>query len=188
MIRFAKAKDSAALLKIYAQYIDTAITFEYSLPTEDEFAARIQSIQKDYPFLVWEENGKIAGYAYAHRYQERPAYQWNAELSVYIDQTCTSKGLGRRFYQMLMDILKLQGIKTVYGIVVIPNEKSEKLHRYFGFTQVGVYHKTGYKCGRWHDVAIFEKGIAPYDEKPAAFTPIGELTEDFTAVLGQDAY
>lgn len=175
MIRFATKEDSLALLKIYSQYIDTAITFEYILPTEQEFSQRIETIIAAYPYLVCEQNGQIVGYAYAHRFKERAAYQWNAELSVYIDQECTLKGLGRRFYQIMIDMLKLQGVKTVYGIVTVPNERSEKLHHSFGFTRLGTYHNTGYKCGKWRDVAIFEKEIAAYNTEPAPFIPIRQV-------------
>ena len=102
MIRFASADDSASLLKIYAQYIDTPVTFEYELPTEAEFAERIRRISAEYPYLVWEESGVPRGYAYAHRHRERAAYQWNAELSVYVDSSFTSGGIGKR-----------QGVRTL---------------------------------------------------------------------------
>ena len=85
------------------------------------------------------------GYAYAHRQAERAAYQWNAELSVYLDRSCTSRGLGRRLYGALIDILRLQGIRTVYGCVTVPNEKSEWLHQSLCFRRLGTYRITGYK-------------------------------------------
>lgn len=183
-IRFAAAEDSAALLQVYAQYIDTAITFENTLPTEAEFARRLQTIQTDYPYLVCEENGQITGYAYASRYQQREAYQWNAELSVYIDRGCTARGVGRRFYQVLMEMLQLQGIRNVYGIVTVPNEKSEKLHEAFDFNRLGTYHNAGYKCGKWHDVALFEKAIAEHSMEPIPFSPIHQVEgEKLTAIL-----
>ncbi|MGC4019935.1 MAG: GNAT family N-acetyltransferase [Muricomes sp.] len=178
LIRFAAAEDSAELLKIYAQYINTPITFEYSLPTEQEFAQRITEISKSYPYLVCEEDGQIVGYAYAHMYGEREAYKWNAELSVYIDETCTSKGLGKRFYHILIEILKLQGMKTVYGIVTVPNGKSEKLHHSMGFHHLGTYHSGGYKNGKWHDVALFEKSISPYDLEPVSPVSITHIPAD----------
>lgn len=177
-IRLATVNDSAALLQIYAQYIDTAITFECVLPTAQEFAHRISDITKDYPYLVCEENGTIVGYAYAHRQKEREAYQWNAELSVYLDQSFTSKGLGKKLYCILIEILKLQGIKTIYGGVTVPNEKSEKLHRSLGFKHIGTYHNTGYKCNQWQDVAWFEKGIAPYHMNPAPVVPIRQIEKE----------
>lgn len=121
--RFAAPADSAALLKIYGEYLDTPITFECALPSEAEFAGRIAAVGREYPYLVCLEKGRIVGYAYAHRQAERAAYQWNAELSVYLDRSCTSRGLGRRLYGALIDILRLQGIRTVYGCVTVPNER-----------------------------------------------------------------
>ena len=125
-IRLARPEDSAALLRIYAQYIHSPVTFEYALPTEPEFAARIGRISETYPYLVCEENGGISGYAYAHRQAEREAYQWNAELSVYLD-AAASRGRGTRLYRMLLDILPLQGVRSAYALVTLPNAASERL-------------------------------------------------------------
>lgn len=170
--------DASELLAIYAQYIKTPITFECDLPTEDEFLNRIVEISKYYPYLVCEENGVIVGYAYAHRHMEREAYQWNAELSVYIDQNFTAKGQGKKLYSLLIEILKLQGVKTVYGCVTLPNAKSEALHKALGFTVLGVYHNTGYKSGKWHDVGWFEKQIAPYGNSPLPIRPINAIPQN----------
>ncbi len=189
-IRLATIADSGAILKIYAQYIDTPITFECTLPSEDEFVRRIGSITGTYPYLVCEERGEIVGYAYAHRQKEREAYQWNAELSVYIHQAYTGKGLGKSMYGILMEILKLQGVKTVYGGVTLPNEKSERLHISLGFKLLGIYHNTGYKCGRWYDVGWFEKAIAPYDLEVPPVLPIihipGEKIEEIIRRNSED--
>ncbi len=184
-IRLATIADSREILKIYAQYIDTPITFEYTLPEENEFAERIRNTTSIYPYLVCEEKGEIVGYAYAHRHKEREAYQWNAELSVYIDQAYTAKGLGKKLYGALIEILKLQGVKTVYGGVTVPNEKSERLHTAMGFSLLGVYRNTGYKCGKWHDVAWFEKAIAPYDQVSQAILPINKVPKEKIAAIIQ---
>lgn len=177
-IRFATTDDSVALLQIYAQYIDTPITFECTLPTELEFADRMKDIISNYPYLVCEENQRIIGYAYAHRQKEREAYQWNAELSVYIDKEFTSKGIGRKMYTVLIELLKLQGIKTIYGAITVPNEKSQKLHLALGFKELGTYHNTGYKCGKWHDVAWYEKTITSYETEPAPILSINEIEDE----------
>lgn len=174
-IRFAAEEDAKALLAIYSQYIDTPVTFEYDLPTEEEFAARIRDTIREYPYLVWEDGEKIVGYAYAHRHRERAAYQWNAELSIYLDREYTARGAGKKLYGMLIDILRLQGIRTVYGNVTVPNEKSERLHLSMGFQPAGLWHDAGYKNGAWHDVAWFEKPIAPCGKDPAPFLPVREL-------------
>lgn len=178
IIRLATTKDSDALLRIYSQYIDTAITFECILPTGEEFAERIDCIIKDYPYLVCEENGQILGYAYAHRQMERDAYQWNAELSIYLDRSLTSKGLGSKMYCILIDILKLQGVRNVYGGVTLPNDKSKKLHLGLGFTSLGIYHNTGYKHNKWHDVEWFEKKIMEYTLEPKPILPISEISKE----------
>ena len=105
--------DGARLQRIYAQYIDTPVTFECSLPGADAFSERIRRISAAYPFLVCEnQDGTAVGYAYAHRQMEREAYQWNAELSVYLDADCTARGLGTRLYRALFAMLRLQGVKT----------------------------------------------------------------------------
>lgn len=177
-IRLATIEDSNELLEIYSQYIETAITFECVLPTEQAFKERIADITTDYPYLVCIENGKIFGYAYAHRQMERDAYQWNAELSIYLNKSCISKGLGKKLYCILMDILKLQGVRTVYGGVTVPNMKSEKLHLGLGFKSLGIYHNTGYKCNRWYDVQWFEKQIMPYDLELKPLVSIGKIPNE----------
>lgn len=188
-IRLAKTPDAAELHRIYAQYIDTAVTFEYTLPTAAEFTLRMETYTREFPCLVCEDAGQIAGYACAHRQMERAAYQWNAELSVYLDAAYTSRGFGKRLYACLMEILRLQGVKTVYGGVTVPNEKSEKLHEGLGFTRLGTYHNTGYKAGAWHDVAWFEKQLAPYDTDPAPVLPIDTVPKDaLEAILAAHSF
>lgn len=174
-IRTAMVDDSNAIRAVYASYIDTPVTFETVLPTETEFKERVAGILAEYPYLVGIENGTICGYAYAHRHRERTAYQWNAELSVYLDKRFTSRGAGRRLYGALIDLLRLQGIRTVYGSVTLPNEPSVRLHLGMGFTLLGTYHQTGYKSGGWHDVACFEKDILPHGLHPAPVIPFCQI-------------
>ena len=176
--RLATFNDSDNLLEIYAQYIGTNITFEYPLPTKTEFKSRIKHIITMYPYVLCELNGEIIGYAYAHRYQERWAYQWNAELSVYISKKHTSKGLGRKLALKVIEILKLQGVCTLYSLITLPNEKSEALHKFLGFTHIGTQHNTGYKNGKWCDVGLFEKQIGNYSAYPTPVIPITELNSD----------
>ena len=187
-IRFATSLDSWALLHIYGQYIDKPVTFECALPSEEEFAARIECIAAEYPYLVCEDGDKIVGYAYAHRAQERAAYQWNAELSVYLDRSATERGLGSALYETLISLLRLQGIKTVYGCVTLPNPGSERLHKRLGFRRLGVYQSAGFKAGAWHDVAWFEKSIAPYDMEPKPPLPVSALEETLVEEALQSAW
>lgn len=177
-IRMARAADAAAIAAIYAQYIATPVTFEYQLPETGEMVSRIEETLAEYPFLVAEDQGRLLGYACAHRQMARAAYQWNAELSIYLDGSATSQGIGARLYQALMELLRLQGVRTVYGGVTVPNEKSRRLHLSLGFQCVALYHNTGYKSGAWHDVEWFEKQLLPYAADPQPVTPITAIDED----------
>lgn len=167
IIRDAALQDAPAILEIYTPYIlKTAITFEYDVPTLAEFEDRMRDIMGDYPYLVCEQDGRVVGYAYAHRYFSRAAYDWDAELSVYLDETCTGKGIGTKLYRELMERLKRQNIKNVYALVTHPNEASEALHRSLGFRLIGISEKTGYKLGKWWDLAYFEKEIGGKEGVP----------------------
>ncbi|WP_315078362.1 GNAT family N-acetyltransferase [uncultured Clostridium sp.] len=178
-IRFVKETDAAEILEIYEPYIKkTAITFECETPSLDEFRNRIKEISSYYPYIVCVLDGKIIGYAYAHRQMERAAYQWNAELSVYIYKTCLRCGVGKALYSALIEILQMQNVHNVYGGVTYPNENSERLHKHFGFKKLDIYHNTGYKCGAWHDVAWFEKNIGDYDLDPNPFISIQEIDKN----------
>ncbi|MEA5050429.1 MAG: N-acetyltransferase family protein [Oscillospiraceae bacterium] len=165
-LRFAAEEDAGALLDIYAPYIATPTTFECALPTRREFSARIAAVSSFYPYLVCERDGRPAGYAYAHRQMERAAYGWNAELSVYLAPEATSQGLGTELYRALLGLLALQGIRNVYAGVTLPNERSERLHESFGFSVVGDYRRTGWKCGAWRDVRWYGKQLPAPDGEP----------------------
>jgi L-amino acid N-acyltransferase YncA len=171
IIRKVTEADAQVLLDIYAPYVATPITFENEIPTVEEFARRIREIAAFYPYLVCEVEGRIVGYAYAHRQMERAAYQWNAELSVYIDAAFAGQGIGKQLYTRLIELLKQQHVKTLYALITLPNEASIALHRSFGFQEVGVWRQTGYKCGRWHDVMWMDLHIASMEGEPEALEP-----------------
>ena len=173
-IRFAAASDCAAMLAIYAPYIETTITFEQEVPSQQEFAARLETVQQEYPWIVWEEDGKILGYAYAHKFAERISYRPSAELSVYLDRAARGRGIGKKLYRALFAIGQLQNVKSVYGIVTSPNERSEAMHLAMGFTRVSTLKNVGYKDG-WRDVSWFCKQIGAYAEPFTLFRPIGQL-------------
>lgn len=174
-VRFAAEADAPALLDIYAQYIATSVTFETELPSVEDFRGRIRDISAMYPYLVLEEDGRAVGYAYAHRVRERAAYDWLAELSVYIDRDRRGQGLGPKLYGLLMELLRLQGVRTAMGCVTSPNPRSEAMHAALGFRLVGVSASAGYKDGSWHDVSWFEKPLGAYDVPPAPVVPAGML-------------
>ncbi|HIW20668.1 MAG TPA: GNAT family N-acetyltransferase [Candidatus Dorea intestinavium] len=165
-IRLATKEDIPTILEIYREYIKTPITFEYELPSKEKFTQEFSENHHHYPYLVGEVKGVICGYAYAHKFKERVAYKWGAELSIYLSQKKLGQGLGRKLYETLIEILKKQGYKTVYGCITLPNEKSEALHQKLGFRDVGIFHQSGFKNDVWHGVIWYEKVIGNMKEIP----------------------
>lgn len=177
--RFVTAEDASKILEIYKYYIEnTTITFEYDVPTFVEFKERIKNTLLEYPYIVCEYKNEILGYAYAHKVWMRAAYQWDAELSVYIDKDYTGNGLGKKLYKILIEILKLQNVVNVYGCVTYPNEKSDKLHESLGFKKVGIFENSGYKFGKWIGVTWFHKAILEYEKKPRKLKKISQIDKE----------
>ena len=110
-IRKVTVDDAKELLDIYAPYVEqTAITFEYDVPSVGEFVERIKKISSKYPYIAAVEDGKIVGYAYASAFKERAAYQWAVETSIYVDMQKRQNGVGRLLYEALEQRLREQGI------------------------------------------------------------------------------
>lgn len=180
-IRLIRPEDHDAVLEIYRPYIEsTAITFECEIPPKAMFAKRIRELTTRFPWLVCEDEGELIGYAYASPYHLRAAYQWDAELSVYLPQRHTRRGAGTALYRSLLELLTLQGYYNAYAIITLPNEASLALHRAFGFRQAGLLHNAGFKLGRWHDVVYFEKSLRSYG--PSVQSPLPLPALDRTAV------
>lgn len=186
MIRLATQNDCASILNIYAPFITgTVITFEYKVPTEAEFSERMAGIQRTYPWLVCETDGRIAGYAYASRYKGREAFDWSVELSIYINPEFQGKKIGKALYSALLDILKLQGFYNAYAVITVPNTKSESLHRIFNFETIGHYRNVGYKFGSWRDVKTFGLKLNDYIKSPAKPESIDKVidTQEFKNII-----
>ena len=163
-IRLAVLTDAMAILKIYAPFIaNTSVSFETEVPTAVQFTEHVKSIIGKYPYLVYEADGKVVGYAYASRHRERAAYRFSADVSVYVDPGYHRRGIGKALYIKLFDLLKEKGIYTAYAGITLPNEASISLHKSFGFSEVGIYHNVGYKHGQWHNVIWLEKPLKEYN-------------------------
>ena len=160
MIREAALRDLPAILEIYKPYIlQTAYTFEYEVPTLPEFEQRFLRITRDHPWLVWEEKGEILGYAYGERAFERAAYGWNADLAIYLRQDCFGRGIGRKLYTAVEEILRRQGYVVAYGVVTSANEGSCAFHRAMGYHIAAEFPKCGWKFGQWYGTIWFEKRL-----------------------------
>ncbi|HEX6567960.1 MAG TPA: arsinothricin resistance N-acetyltransferase ArsN1 family B [Acidimicrobiales bacterium] len=182
-IRMATAGDAGAVRAIYAPVVEsTAVSFELAVPSEDEMAARIADRQPAYPWLVAESARGVTGYAYAGRFAARPAYDWSAETSVYVAETARGQGVGRALYAALLAILAAQGYRQAMAGIALPNQASVALHERAGFALVGVYRAVGWKFGAWHDVAWWQRGLAPADGVPQTPTPVDALPADVVDV------
>ena len=180
MIRLATEADVPAMLRIYAPYIlTTTYTFEYDVPTEEAFLERFRTITERFPWLVWEEAGKILGYAYGSAPFERAAYSWCAEDSVYLSPEARGLGIGKKLLLALEKILQAQGYKKIYAIITSENTVSLEFHRKNGYLSTAIFENCGYKFGRWLGVTWMEKSF------PAvAFT--GDFPVDFPLLVQSD--
>lgn len=160
MIRAATIKDVPDILEIYAPYIlDTAITFEYDVPSLEDFKQRFLSISEDHPWLVWEEDSKILGYAYAEKPFVRAAYQWAADLAIYLRPEAQGKGIGRKLYTAVEEILRKQGYHLCYGVVTSVNERSCAFHEAMGYVRQAEFPDCGSKFGKWYGTIWYEKRL-----------------------------
>lgn len=164
-IREVSLDDAERLLEIYSYYVlHTAISFEISVPSLEEFRERIKNITQKYPYLVVVEDGKIMGYAYGQTFINRSAYDHCAELTIYLDKDAKKKGYGRMLYEELEKRLFAMGITNFYACIGDPivedeylNRNSEEFHSHMGFAKNGVFHKSGYKFDRYYNMIWMEK-------------------------------
>ena len=166
-IRDVKLEDAKRLVEIYSPYVlNTAVSFEYKVPTVAEFEERIRNITKKYPYLVCETDGKIIGYVYASAYSSREAYNWTIDTSIYVDKDCRRSGVGSLLYKELEKRLKAIGIVNLLaGVAFIEKEDeylthdSPKFHLSQGYTEVAHMKTVGKKFDRWYDLIWYQKKI-----------------------------
>lgn len=157
MIRPVNPKDSADIAELYNYYIkNSTATFEEEEIDSQEMLHRINKVVPGLPWLVFEENGKIVGYAYATPWKSRSAYRYSVEVSVYVHHGEHGKGIGSKLYGRLIQILKELGFHAIIGGITLPNEASVKLHEKMGFKKVAEFEEVGYKFGKWLNVGYWE--------------------------------
>jgi len=171
-------EDASELLAIYEPYVrDTAITFEYDVPTLEEFRDRIINISAKYPYLkAVNDNGEILGYAYANTFKDRKAYEWSVETTIYVKQGRQRRGIGKSLYNALEKSLKKMGILNMNACIAVPvkeddvylTDASYRFHKRMGFTPVGRFHHSGYKFNTWYDMVWMEKMLGEHPALPAA--------------------
>ena len=187
LIRIAKEDDAEELLKIYSYYVkNTAITFEQKVPSLEEFSNRIKETLINYPYLVAIVDGKIIGYIYASRFRTRESYICSAATSIYIEKSYQRKGIGKKLYSELCNILLKQNITNVYAGVADPIEEDEYLthnseyfHKSMGFEIVAKYNKCAIKFGKWYNLIEMEKIIGEHSNLQKDFIPFKSLEKNF---------
>ena len=171
-IRVARLEDAAQVLEIYRPNVtDAFISFELEPPTLDEMRERIEKTLPTHPWLVHDEGGRIAGYAYASKHRERAAYQWSADVSCYVRPEARGRGVGKSLYRELLRMLETQGFRNAYAGIALPNDASVKLHESVGFRPIGVYRGVGFKQGAWRDVGWWGCALGQSSANPAPPRP-----------------
>lgn len=191
-IRIASPDDAEEIRNIYAPYVrETAITFEYNVPSVKEFRGRMQKTLEKYPYLVAEKGGKILGYAYTGTFVGRAAYDWSAETSIYVKTDNRKTGVGKRLYSALENISAMQNILNLNACIGYPEIEDEYLtrnsvqfHEHLGYQLVGEFHKSGYKFGRWYNMVWMEKMIGTHDLNPSPVIPFPDLTSKALHEIG----
>ena len=171
-IRPVAVEDAPALSAIYAPYVNqTTVTFEYVPPTAEEFAERIRAIIARYPYFVCLDGNVPVGYAYAHAFRERAAYDWDVEMSIYVDMAHRHTGVGRLLYVALEEALHEMGIVNCYACITAPNPDSIAFHRALGYQELAFFPQVGYKFDTWLGLTYMTKQINACKIPPAPVRP-----------------
>jgi L-amino acid N-acyltransferase YncA len=175
-IRPATIDDAAAVADIYAPYCEgSAVSFEQVAPNTGQMQQRIAGVVAHRPWIVLDDGGLVAGYAYAAPHNDRWAYRWSVNTAIYIGGHHQRRGAGRALYTTLFDLLRRLGYYRAVAGITVPNAASVGLHQAMGFELVGVYRDIGYKLGAWRDVAWFEAVIQPVPVEPHEPRPVSSL-------------
>ena len=179
MLRITTEADVPAILDIYAPYILTSTaTFEYDVPSGEEFLQRFRNITAQYPWLVWEEDGEMLGYAYASAPYTRAAFQWCAEPTVYLKPEARGKGIAVKLYAALEKLLKIQGYQVLYALITAENIPSIRFHQKCGYTLRGDFPDCGFKFGRWLGLYWMEKQLNSVESPSNAPLAWSNLRQD----------
>lgn len=160
VIRQVEERDMSQVQAIYDKYVNhTVFTFDYATPTVEKMTQTMHEVLRRYPYLVCTQGDEVKGYAYAHAVSPRESYKWTVELSIYLDTDSCGRGIGRRLYGALLNLLRQQNVQTAYACITHPNSVSERFHQSMGFSLLAEWPHSGYKLGRWHDVIWMEKRL-----------------------------
>lgn len=160
MIRQVHIDDAKSLLEIYNYYVlNSVVTFDIEPLSLGAFENKMAKIIAEYPFLVFEENNELLGYAYGSRFRPKPAYKNTVETTVYVKNGLHGKQIGTKLYKELLQLLKKQNLHAALGVLTLPNDASVKLHEKFNFMLVGHFKEVGFKFGKWLDVGVYQLNL-----------------------------
>jgi L-amino acid N-acyltransferase YncA len=163
-IRPATPADAPAITRIYAHAVlHGTATFELDPPDEAEMTRRMKALlDGKFPYVVAENGGALAGYAYAGPYRARPAYRFTVEDSIYVDPNTHRRGLGRALLTRLIEEAERRGFRQMIAVVGdSANAPSIEVHRALGFRMVGNFENVGFKFGRWLDSVLMQRELGP---------------------------
>ena len=187
MLRIATPADIPAMLEIYGPYVlNSTATFEYTVPTQEEFTRRFTTITAQYPWLVWEEEGTILGYAYASAPYTRAAYSWCAEPSIYLRPDAKGRRICTKLYTALEAILTRQGYQVLYALVTEENRESIAFHEKFSYEKRAFFPDCGWKFNRWLGVFWMAKRLKSVEipmDFPTPWLSIGQKGEKWNDIL-----
>lgn len=166
-IRFVRKEDAEQIVEIYNYYVlNTIISFEEKAVSVEDMGKRIEEKTKKYPWIVYEENGIVLGYAYVENWHERSAYRHTVADTIYIQNSERGKGIGQKLFEALIEyVMRDHEIHVVMGVIALPNEKSVQIHERNGFKKVAHFKEVGYKYDKWIDVGYWEKIIDQQEDQ-----------------------
>ncbi len=171
-LRIAEPADAADFAAIYAPIVrDTAISFETDPPTAEVMEGRVRKLLQTHPWLAAERDGRVIGYCHAGPHRERAAYRWSVDVTPYVHADARGQGVGRALYLALIAILRLQGFRSAFAGIALPNPGSVGLHEALGFELLGVYRDVGFKHGRWRDVGWWRLSLSDGEGPPGEPVP-----------------
>lgn len=177
LIRLATLDDLPAILDLSNFYARTTHSnFAVEPETIDSWRESFIETSERHPWLVADgEGGSFLGFAKSSPWKGRCAYDWSAEVTVYVQPEHHGRGIGRALYRRLIDILRAQGYRTAMGGIAQPNEPSIRLHESLGFRKVGHFERIGYKFGQWWDVGYWEIVLDGSDTSPNQIKPVCDV-------------
>ncbi|QSB05440.1 GNAT family N-acetyltransferase [Natronoglycomyces albus] len=175
-LRLARPDDLAPVCAMVNHYIATStVNFRTEPQTTEAWRAEHATLSARYPWMVAEAAGEVVAIAYAKPWNPRPAYDWCAESTVYVDPAHLGKGIGTALYRHLFAVMTSQGFHSTMAVVTLPNPGSIALHRAVGFQPVGTIDNAGYKFGNWHSVALWQRRLASAQNPPPPLKPVAAV-------------